>query len=139
MPLPPAVLARAGAGGPRAYRWSLIYARITACDEQCVADLDRLRRVHLALGDDHERVARLYLHTAGAARPLEDHALKSALLDERADDELLERLGRGRLASGRIYIADPMGNLIVSYPADVDLKELERDFSRLLDPAGAAR
>jgi len=36
------------------------------------------------------------------------------------------------LRAGRVYLADPRGNLVASYPPDVEQKELLRDLKRLL-------
>jgi hypothetical protein len=49
---------------------------------------------------------------------------------------LLQALGAERLAQGRVYIADPQGNVVVSYPAEVEQKELLRDLKRLLSVSG---
>jgi hypothetical protein len=36
------------------------------------------------------------------------------------------------MTEGRVYVADPRGEVILSYPPDVDQKELLRDLERLL-------
>ena len=46
-------------------------------------------------------------------------------------------LGAQRLEVGRVYVADPRGYLIVSYPAEVEQKELLRDLKRLLSASGS--
>jgi hypothetical protein len=134
--LPPPLLAGLGdpraAGGP--YRWSLIYARITACEEQCSLHLARLREVHRALGGEADRVQRLFLHAGHAPQFDDDDNLKLSRLD--ASGSLRRLLGEERLMNGRIFIADPLGNLVVSYPPDVSRRELLRDFERLLDASG---
>ena len=120
-----------------AYRWSLIYAKMSSCEQQCARDLERLRQVHLALGRDVEHLQRVYLHT-GEARPPrdnnrpEDPALLERRLDEAQGATVARALDPKELAEGRLYIADPRGNLVASYPPDVDQKELLRDLKRLL-------
>ena len=42
-------------------------------------------------------------------------------------------LGPERLEDGRYFVVDPLGNLILSYPADADQKRLLEDLERLLD------
>ena len=78
--LPPLVLA-----GPndcrRAGRRSrtdgrLIYARMTACEEQCLSHLGRLRQVHQALGAEADRVQRLFVHAGDAPRLDDDDNLQ---------------------------------------------------------------
>ena len=57
-------------------------------------------------------------------------------LDDDRGAPLLRLLGEDRIQDGRIYICDPLGNLVLSYPADVEQKELLRDLQRLLDVSG---
>jgi hypothetical protein len=125
------------------YRWSLIYARMAACEQQCVRDLDRLRQVHGALGRDTGRVQRVFLHGGEPPAIREqsgardgDPALVTLRLDDAPGDAVLRARGEDELRLGRVYIADPPGNLIASYPADVDQKELLRDLKRLLSVSG---
>ncbi len=138
-------LQSAPGAGSSAYRWSLIYARMAACEQQCVLDLDRLRQVHAALGRDTGRVQQVYLH--GGEPPaipdqtgLQDGPNRPGLLTRRLDDAqgeaVVRALGADRLMLGHVYIADPSGNLIASYPADVEQKELLRDLKRLLSVSG---
>ncbi|HZF28085.1 MAG TPA: hypothetical protein VE907_03135 [Gammaproteobacteria bacterium] len=123
------------AGGP--YRWSLIYAKMTPCEPQCVRDLDRLSQVHLALGRDIDRLQRVYLHT-GEAPPRRDNnrpdgpPLLTRRLDEAPGASVARALDAEDLAEGRVYVADPRGNLVASYPPEVEQKELLRDLKRLL-------
>ena len=119
------------AAGAR-YRWSLIYARIAACDQQCVGDLERLRQVHLALGRDVDRVQRVYLYTGDEPQLPDDRQLLVRRLDDDRGSPVLGLLDEDRLRAGRVYIADPSGNLVVSYPPSAEQKELLRDLQRLL-------
>ncbi|HLF12628.1 MAG TPA: hypothetical protein VJA26_15605 [Gammaproteobacteria bacterium] len=123
-------------GGWARYRWSLIYARITACEERCAQHLGRLHQVQLALGRDLDRVQRVYLYAGDAAAIAADAQLLMGRLDDDRGAPLLRLLGEDRIQDGRIYICDPLGNLVLSYPADVEQKELLRDLQRLLDVSG---
>ncbi len=130
--LPPAWFDEPAASPAVRYRWSLIYARIAACDQQCVADLERLRQVHLALGSEVDRVRRVYLYTGDEPQFPDDRQLLVRRLDDDRGAPVLGLLGEDRLRAGRVYIADPSGNLVVSYPPSAEQKELLRDLQRLL-------
>jgi hypothetical protein len=137
---PPGWLDGAPAAGV-AYRWSLIYARIGACEEPCALDLGRLRQVQAALGRDAGRVQRVYLHGGEAANPPDaagdDPALVLRRVSDLASDERAARvLDPQALREGRVYLADPLGRLIASYPPGVAQKELLRDLKRLLSVSG---
>jgi hypothetical protein len=109
---------------------------MTPCEQQCAQHLGRLLQVQLALGRDQERVRRVVWHV-GTLPSLEDRALAALPLDSPAGDRLVEALGAARLGSGRVYVADARGDVILSYPPDVEQKELLRDLKRLLAGSGS--
>ena len=118
-------------GADAAEPWQLIYARMTPCEQPCAQHLGRLLQVQLALGRDRDRVRRAVWHV-GALPPLEDPELIARPLDSAAGRGIAAALGAERLRDGRVYVADPRGEVILSYPPDVEQKELLRDLERLL-------
>ena len=123
-----AELAKQRRGTP--HPWQLIYARMTACEQPCAQHLGRLLQVQLALGRDSSRVRRVLWHVGRL--PVEDPELTAFSLDDAVGRGLVDALGAERMAQGRVYVADPRGELILSYPPDVEQKELLRDLERLL-------
>ena len=113
-------------------RWSFIYARFAPCDEQCLAHLNRLNQVRLALAEDRDRVQLVFLFAH--AKPLlpPDAGIIVARLDDAAGNPTLELLGEHRIRDGRVYIADPLGNLVMSYALDAEQKGMLEDLKRLL-------
>jgi hypothetical protein len=98
--------------------------------------------VHLALNRDAERVQTVYLYSGAGLPPRGDASpgaasLLTRPLDEPPGTSVARSLDADELRGGRIYIADPRGSLIASYPPDVDQKELLRDLKRLVTGAGA--
>ena len=137
VPLPQVALRTQGGGttGPdwARYRWSLIYARITACEGQCASDLARLTEVYLALGRNRARMQRVLLLTDEEFRMAGDPELLVGYLDRDHDAELVNALGADLLEQGRIFVVDPLGNLVMSYPPAPDQALLLDDLERLLD------
>jgi len=122
----------AGAEG----RWLLIYARMGTCEQRCAEAVDRLSRVRQALNRDQDRVARaLWLTGSDAGLPA-DPELAVRRLDEAPGSGMAEALGVASIGDGRVYLADPRGSVILSYPPDVEQKELLRDLKRLLTGSG---
>lgn len=115
--------------------WSLIYARTSPCDETCLTELVRLRQVHVSLNRDQSRVRRVYLGEGSDERVDDDPAIVLGRLDD-ADGrrllELLESIGLPPGDAGRLYVVDPHGNLVLSYPANPDQEGLHDDLKRLL-------
>lgn len=117
-------------GGGEA-RWQLIYARMASCEQQCAQHLARLLQVQVALGRDQDRVQRVLWHV-GDLPDLADPELVAHALDDDVGRDVAEALGAERLQDGRVFVANPRGLVIVSYPPDVEQKELLRDLKRLL-------
>jgi hypothetical protein len=111
--------------------WQLIYARMNPCEQQCTQHLGRLLQVQLALGRDSSRVQRVVWHV-GSLPQLEDRELLAFALDDAVGSSMVAALGAERLGDGRVYMADPRGLVVLSYPPDVEQKELLRDLKRLL-------
>lgn len=112
--------------------WQLIYARMSPCEQQCAQHLGRLLQVQLALGRDQERVQRAVWHV-GSLPNLEDPQLAAHALDDEVGRGVAAAIGADRMIDGRVYVADPRGEVILSYPPDIEQKELLRDLERLLN------
>jgi hypothetical protein len=115
-------------------RWFLVLPLRGECDADCLARLDELGRVRLALDKDAGRVRRVLLHDGGccdAEFPLryEDLLLLPATGAE--GDALRERFPPVDGSEG-IYIVDPHGNLIMGYPAAGSARGILKDLERLL-------
>ena len=118
---------RAGGDAP----WQLIYATMSPCERPCAQHLARLLPVQLALGSDQDRVRRVLWHV-GRVPDLADRELVTYALDEEPGRGVAAALGIEGFVSGRVYVADPRGRVILSSPPDVEQKELLRDLERLL-------
>jgi hypothetical protein len=132
-PAPPLAGARAD-GQPFALtqlrgKWALIVSAPGDCDATCAHALHATRQVRTIQGREMERVQRVWLVT-GAAAP------DPALLAQHPD-LLVARVPQGALAglpagADRIYIIDPLGNLVLAFPPDPDIKRAAKDVERLL-------
>jgi hypothetical protein len=120
-------------------KWSLIYADAGGCDAQCRHTLYVTRQVRLALNQNMDRVQRVFLyHGECCEEPYfaaEQAGLIARDLDSAAGQELaavLESLAPAADGGARIWIADPLGNLVLSYPADTDPRGMIADLKKLL-------
>ncbi len=121
-------------------KWTLVYIGNGACDERCREALTLVRQTRLALGDDAIRVRRVFLATADCCDldylNTEHPGLIVARADEASDRELLgifPRYGDVPVEdAGRIYIVDPLGNLMMSYAPNAPDKALLEDLKKLL-------
>ncbi|MGB7216176.1 MAG: hypothetical protein WBE98_14160 [Gammaproteobacteria bacterium] len=117
-------------------RWSLIYVRTAPCDTTCVEDLARIAAVHIRLGRDQPRMRRIYIgpepEPLAALDPMLA-ALPIGTPSYQAFADALVSAGVPPAEGGRLYVVDPHGNLVLSYPPRPDQEGLLKDLERLLD------
>lgn len=121
-------------------KWTLVYIGNGQCDPRCREALTLMRQTHLALGEDATRVRRVFLASAECCDieylQTEHVGLITARADELSDRVLLAQFpeyeGVPVDRAGRIYIVDPLGNLMMSYGPDAPRKGLLDDLERLL-------
>lgn len=118
--------------------WSMVYIGDGACDTRCREALTLMRQTRLALGDKMERVQRVFLISGNccdqAYLDAEQSGLLLARIDNSAGKTLLETFPDADRAAtlGRIYLVDPLGNLMMKYEPDAPQKGLLEDLKKLL-------
>lgn len=116
-------------------KWTLLYLGAGSCSESCRADLYNTRQVRAALGADRERVQRVFL-AEGACCDLEwlrtQHPDLLTVQASASAAPLIALLRGGTLDADRIYLIDPLGNLMMSYAADARPKGMLEDLKKLL-------
>lgn len=111
--------------------WTLVYQLAGPCETACQEALYLLRQVRLAQGKNIDRVQRLLLldaaPTAEWITELEAHYPGLAVARPGSD------MGdTGFPVPGRIYLVDPLGNLMMEYAADAEPRGMIKDLERLL-------
>jgi hypothetical protein len=128
-------------------KWTFLYVTIGPCTEACRIRLYDTRQVRLALDRDMNRVQRVFIADAGCcdAQFLHDqHPDLIAIRAGAADAPLLALLpgldaaaaptatAGTTVTAPRVYLIDPLGNLMMSYAADAKSKGMLEDMKRLL-------
>jgi hypothetical protein len=114
--------------------WTLVRPAAD-CDERTWALLEELGRVRLALDKDAPRVRRVLLTGAGCefADPAPmDADLVMVSTRGSAGEALLAQFPPAVDGRHGIYIVDPLGNLMMSYPASGSARGLLKDLEQLL-------
>lgn len=115
-------------------KWNVFYVGDGQCDARCRDALILMRQTRLALNDDMTRVQRIFLTTGNCCDDqylaTEHPGLIIAKADDAAGQQLISAFPDAN--QGRIYIVDPLGNLMMSYPADAPRKGLLEDLKKLL-------
>jgi hypothetical protein len=128
------MILNAGTTADFAGKWSLLYVGRGDCDDLCKEALHRTRQVRRALGKDMSRVQRLFISTSGRPNSgflAADHPGLLVLAEGlAARDVVLAVLGE--FAEGDVFVADPVGNVVLRFPAGAPMKDMHEDLSLLL-------
>jgi cytochrome oxidase Cu insertion factor (SCO1/SenC/PrrC family) len=125
-------------------KWTLVYLNEGRCDKHCIQRLYTIRQVRLAQGKNIDRLQRLLLWRQGNGGGQQDADLQqyfpgqviaplrqpTALLDVFAVD------GSDPFSADRVYLVDPLGNLMMHYEPGDEPHGMIRDLERLLKYSG---
>lgn len=115
--------------------WLLVFVEDETCAERCRAALIEMRQARLALDKDAGRVKRMLLHAGACCETGFGADEPDLLVLVAAGTAGAELRARFPLAAGGrrgIYIVDPHGNLMMSYPASGAVSGVLKDLDRLL-------
>ena len=122
--------------------WTLVYIGDADCDAVCNENLYKMRQIRIAQNENMGRVQRLYMVTGelipgSLASLLEKEYPEMDVLPVSAAQEA--RFAPYFLIDGtpmqgmeRVYIVDPLGNLMMYYPQDADPGGMLKDLKKLL-------
>lgn len=121
--------------------WTLVSVTDSQCDDNCQTNLYHMRQVRLAMGEDRKRVLRILVLTdpdkvtAGELEqqvaPFEGTVVVTGPADARG--KLLAALDAdGTPLRDRIFMIDPLGSLMMTYPPVPEPKDLLKDLERLI-------
>ena len=119
-------------------KWTLLYLGAGGCSIGCRTDLYNTRQVRAALGADRERVQRVFLAEGSCCDREWLHAQQPDLVTVPATTaaapltEILEHAGHSPAAPDRVYLIDPLGNLMMFYAVDARPKGMLEDLKKLL-------
>lgn len=112
-------------------KWVLLMVDKGACEENCLRKLYAMRQARTMQNREQDRIARVWLisdATTPAPELLKQHP---DLYAARADTKDLQSLSSDTLES-HLFLFDPLGNVVMRYGADPDIKRLSQDLVRLL-------
>lgn len=115
-------------------KWSLLYTGSGNCDSGCQQALWQLRQVRQALGRDMSRVQRFFIATSGSPNA---GLISSTHPDLIVIDSSATASGRvlttlGTYSEADVFVVDPLGNIMLRFPAGTSMKDMHKDLSLLL-------
>lgn len=112
-------------------KWTLAYRIAGGCADDCHQVLYVLRQVRLAQGKNIDRVQRLVVLDAPASP-----AWISEVQEHYPGLMVVQPASAGAVsgipAPGKVYLIDPLGDLMMEYGADADARGMVKDLERLL-------
>ncbi len=114
--------------------WLMVYANSAPCDDECRERLHLLRQSRLVLGNKMTRVLRVFLHGDSPPDKVFLEERQQGLITIRDDGlfRLLTESSPGAWKPGGIYLVDPLGNLVMYFPPDLDPGDMVDDIKHLL-------
>lgn len=117
-------------------RWHLIYFAGGSCDETCVSILTNLRQINIAVGKNANRLRRLIIHLDQPGSDFVD------LIKQEFPDTITTMAARDTIAlkmrdvnfdfkTNDVYLVDPLGNIMMRFPANLSPKLLMKDLNKL--------
>ena len=119
-------------------KWSIVTIDTAGCAEACQGQVYMLRQVHTSLGKETHRVQRVLLVPAEIKDEVFNDLQKKypdLIILVGADAETVKFAGEFNVAgqpAGRVYLVDPLGNLMMTYSENKDPKGLRKDLTQLL-------
>lgn len=107
-------------------KWLLIQQEIDDCSTQCRETLYATRQGRTMQGRERERVVRVLVVKG---------QIPTDLAAEHPDLVVRERARMPHLpelVDAKVFLVDPLGNQVISWPKNPDIKRLNQDLSRLL-------
>jgi hypothetical protein len=115
-------------------KWSLLYVGSGSCAAACQQTLYEVRQVRQALGKEMSRVQRHFIATSGisTAELMQDAHPDLIVIDAAVPggDRILATLGEH--SEGDVFVVDPLGNIMMRFPAGTSMKDMHKDLSLLL-------
>jgi len=116
--------------------WSLLVLAEDQCDNECIVALEHARQIRLSLGPKMTRLQTVYVPgDSGAASALNPAEFPVLIVTAPESGETLQEL-IGSWENGEVFLVDPLGNLMMSYPPGTEMGDVRKDLGHLLKLSG---
>ena len=114
-------------------KWIMLVVDSGECGESCRKKLYYMRQVRLMQNKKMDRIERVWLIDDGKI-PKDDikEDFKGTIFINAQKNRLLKEIPAKVSRHDHIYIIDPLGNLMMRFPKDIDPAKIAKDIKRLL-------
>ena len=111
----------------------MVYVGPAACDTTCSMQLYYMRQSHISQGKDQDRIERVWVISDNGtpdSRLLQFHTgLRVWRPNQQA---FIQQFPEVHTGAHHLYVVDPLGNLMMQFPANPDPKRIIKDMKLLL-------
>ena len=116
-------------------KWIMLKVGGGECGEACQKQLFAMRQWRLMQGKNMDRIERVWLVTD--EQPLDTMTIRQydGMHLLRAPNDVVTKwlpAEQGTTPASHIYLIDPLGNLMMRFPADPDVRKVYKDIAKLL-------
>ena len=114
-------------------QWAFLSIDNATCDEHCLRKLYLMRQIRLTQGKNADRIERVWLVRDGkqpAPQILRDYPGTRTILLSPLEPSPLFAAQEG--GEAYIFLIDPIGNLMMRFPREVDPSRMKNDIAKLL-------
>jgi cytochrome oxidase Cu insertion factor (SCO1/SenC/PrrC family) len=123
-------------GAPRLQKkWSIVMLEPANCAQTCETTVHLLKQIQISLNKDSHRVQRVLLMPSDVKIEAKNALQKQdpdLIILAGSSVELAKFAANFDVAGAKLYLVDPLGNLMMSYPESIDPKGMFTDLKRLL-------
>ncbi len=122
-------------------KWNMMYVT-DDCQSECMNRLHDMRQLQVSLYKDIARAQRILLTTSQEVASIKTAYPDMLIINQPsgAAGKLAKQFNIGEenaLQSGRLYLIDPLGYIMMSYPASAKAADIRKDLVRLLKSSWA--
>lgn len=125
------------------HSWILFSVSDGICDEACQFQIYKMRQIDTGMADKQERIERLFIIRSNRGNTQFINKLSRDYPEmwvikgpDNAVNDIIRTISKTTAPKqsifNKIYVVDPMGNLIMRYKPDADPKGVLKDLTRLL-------
>ncbi len=123
-------------------KWSMVYIA-DICDVNCMAKLRDMRQIHVSMYKDIPRTQRVLITNTQDIATIKKDFPDLTIINQPTTDisTLSQQFNIGNkiaMQSNRLYFVDPLGHIMMSYPASAAATDIRKDLARLLRYSWAA-
>ena len=119
-------------------KWMIIHFIDERCNEACLEAFYFSRQINTAIGREKDRVKRFYVASSNTNEKIkklfQDETNLTPISAKNLDllKQKMIEAGINPFVQPGFFLADPLGNIILSYQGDIDPKKILSDIKKLL-------